>query len=96
MYNLNLMAGQKFFCCHVQGPNLTCFYISKGCYREKSKLNNKKLWALWARLKSSAGHIWPSGHMLYVPGLSYDSTLVHCDEKAKEKAITLKTYEAFI
>ncbi len=41
VHNSYLVAGQKLFCCQVQGPKLTCFYIFKGCFWGISKLNNQ-------------------------------------------------------
>jgi hypothetical protein len=35
------VAGQKLFCCQLQGPKLTCFYMYKGCLGGTSNLNNQ-------------------------------------------------------
>ncbi len=36
---------------------------------------------MWARLKASAGHIWPSGRMLCMPALT---ETMHCENFEKK------------
>jgi len=66
VHNSNLMANQNFFW-HIQGTKLLCF----NTFKERMFLSKKeaKFGVSWARLKASAGHIWPAGRMLCMPAL---------------------------
>jgi len=66
------MAGQKFFLKFL-GPKLPCFQPALLLFLSNKQAKSKKFYVLRAILKAFAGHIWPAGRMLCMPGLDYPS-----------------------
>jgi len=60
--------GPKKIFVHRRGLKLICFSTFKGGFHQKPSQRNK-LGALGAKLRASAGHIWPAGRMLCIPCL---------------------------
>ena len=63
------MAGQKKIWQNPRAKMLGCFPF-KVCIYQENKLKASKIFcAKQAKLKAFAGHIWPAGRMLCMPGL---------------------------
>ncbi len=78
--NSNLMAGQIFFDIS-KSQNWYVLTHSKGVLTKKgAKLT--KFWVWGARLKVSAGHIWPAGRMLCMPDLNRGKESSHDSKKS--------------
>ena len=68
VHNSNLMANQKCLFCNIQGPKMIRFY-SFTLSNEQGK--RRKILAVRANLKASAGYFWPADHMLCIPVLPF-------------------------
>ena len=54
---------------HTKGPN--CYVIPmQMVHLSRKEPKSTKFWALRAKLKAPAGHIWPAGRMLCMPVLN--------------------------
>ena len=68
MNNSNLMAGQKNILPLLKGRNDKFLPIQRvHLSRKQAKITAS--WTKQAKLKASAGHIWPAGRMLCMPVL---------------------------
>ena len=75
VHNSNIMTGQKSFWPYPKAE-MVCFYQFKRCIHQKITPKSTKFWTLRNKLKASAGHIWPTGHMFCTPMLNYAELVV--------------------